>query len=66
MGLTRILHEFRWALLDYLRVSIIYNGKSGLVRNTKCTAAGLVLKFRGSSLVKLRITVMVGSSVPTF
>jgi hypothetical protein len=45
MGLTRILHEFRWALLDYLRVSITYNGKSGLVRNTKCTAAGLSPDF---------------------
>jgi hypothetical protein len=39
--LTRILHEFRCDLPEYLKITMIYKRYSGLQRNTICTAAGL-------------------------
>jgi hypothetical protein len=49
-ALTRILHEFRWVLFNYLVISMICMHYSELARNTKCVAAGDKKKPRNPGL----------------
>jgi len=43
------VHEFRWALLDYCRISMAYKSNSILVSNTMSTVSGLSFDFKANT-----------------